>query len=86
MAKISISLDEHDVQWLQRRARSAHRGNLSAAVAEGIRLARHQEAMGALLDSLGAPTLTASEIQALGRELDGEAKPTRRGPRGGRAA
>jgi hypothetical protein len=31
--------------------------NLSAAVAEGTRLVRHPEAVGALLDELGAPRL-----------------------------
>ena len=71
MAKVSISIDEADLRWLKRRAKRVHGGNLSAAVAEGTRLVRHHEAMGALLDGLGAPLLTGVEIETLSAELDG---------------
>jgi hypothetical protein len=77
MSKISISVGDVDLRWLKRRARRLHGGNLSAAIAEGTRLLRHQEALGALLDHLGAPPLTASERQLLNAELEGK-KPRRR--------
>jgi hypothetical protein len=84
MAKVSISIDDADLRWLKRRAQRLHGGNLSAAVAEGTRLVRHNEALGALLDHLGAPELSPVELDALSAELDGRpavARPTR-----GRAA
>ncbi len=71
MAKISISIEDEDLRWLRRRARRAHGGNLSAAVAEGMHLIQHREALGALLDRLDAPQLSADEVSALGAELDG---------------
>lgn len=83
MAKVSISIDDADLQWLKRRARRLYGGNLSAAVAEGTRLARHREALGALLDELRAPVLSDTEVEALVAELDG---PMRKGKRRRRAA
>ncbi len=71
MAKVSISIDEGDLRWLKRRARRLYGGNLSAAVAEGTRLARHREALGALLDELKAPELSPKDLDALTAELDG---------------
>src|SRR5262249_12046245 len=81
VAKTSISIDDADLRWLRQRARRLHAGNLSAAVSEGIRLLRHKEAMGALLDRLGAPELSAAELGAAWAELDGRApsRPKRRG-------
>ena len=76
MAKLSISIDDADLRWLKRRAKRIHGGNLSAAVAEGTRLVRHHEAMVALLDGLGAPTLTRAEVLVLSDELEG--RPPRR--------
>src|SRR5690606_2690693 len=77
MAKVSISIDDADLAWLKERAARLHGGNLSAALAEGTRLLRHQEALVMLLDDLGAPELSASELEALSSELDGRA-PARR--------
>jgi hypothetical protein len=71
MAKVSISIDDADLKWLKRRARRIHGGNLSAAVAEGTRLVRHNETLGALLDKLGAPELSPEESAKLTAELDG---------------
>lgn len=71
MAKVSISIDDADLAWLKRRARRLHGGNLSAAVAEGTRLVRHNEALGELLDELGAPELTPSELEAITAEIEG---------------
>jgi hypothetical protein len=80
MAKVSISIDDADLKWLKRRARRIHGGNLSAAVAEGTRLVRHNEALGALLDKLGAPELSPDERAKLTEELDGRL-PARTRPR-----
>ena len=80
MAKVSISIDDADLKWLKRRARRIHGGNLSAAVAEGTRLVRHNEALGELLDKLGAPELSPEERAKLTEELDGRL-PARTRPR-----
>ena len=77
MAKVSISIDDADLRWLRLRARRLHGGNLSAAVAEGTRLIRHNEALGTLLDELGAPELSPAETEALSAELDGRPTPAR---------
>ena len=58
MAKLSISIDDADLRWVKQRARRLHGGNLSAAIAEGTRILRHNEALGAMLDKLGAPELS----------------------------
>jgi hypothetical protein len=78
VAKVSISIDEADLRWLKKRAKLVHGGNLSAAVAEGTRLVRHREALGALLDELDAPTLSASELEAVAAELTGRPRAPRR--------
>jgi hypothetical protein len=82
VAKVSISIDDADLRWLKKRAKRLHGGNLSAAVAEGTRLVRHREALGALLDELGAPQLSSEEIDRAAAELHGEqvtaARPRRR--------
>lgn len=80
MAKVSISVDDADLAWLKERAARLHGGNLSAALAEGTRLLRHQEALTALLDDLGAPTLSPAELEALSGELDGRGPSRRAAP------
>ena len=85
MAKTSISIDDEDLAWLRRRARRAHGGNLSAAIAEATRLLRHHEALGELLDRVGAPMLTEGELRSLAAELDAPPR-ARRAKRRGRAA
>lgn len=81
MAKISVSIAKDDVAVLRRRAKSRHRGNLSAAVAEATDLLRHLDAMQRLLDRLGAPHLSPAELEAVDAELLGAAprvRPARR--------
>lgn len=85
MAKASISIDDADLEWLKRRAKRLHGGNLSAAVSEGTRLLRHLDRMRSLLDHLGVPELTDAQRAVLDRELDGEA-PAARPKRRARAA
>jgi hypothetical protein len=71
MAKVSISIEDADLRWLKKRAKRLHGGNLSAAVAEGTRLVRHREALGTLLDELGAPQLSSEELDRAAAELEG---------------
>ena len=84
MAKVSISIDDADLRWLRRRAKRVHGGNLSAAVAEGTRLVRHREALGDLLDELGAPHLSAEEVDSVASELMGVEAQRRRKRSAGR--
>src|SRR5439155_25994972 len=51
--KVSISIDRGDLLVLKRRARRLHAGNLSAAVAEGVRRLREEEGRDALVAWLG---------------------------------
>jgi hypothetical protein len=78
MAKTSISVDDADLAWLKRRAKRLHGGNLSAAMAEATQLLRHLDAMSSLLDLLGAPKLSASELADVAAELDAPAPPVKR--------
>jgi hypothetical protein len=78
MAKLGISIADEDLRWLERRAKRLHGGNLSAAVAEQTRLARHHEALGVMLDRLGAPKLSGSESDASIAEIDGREKKAKR--------
>ena len=71
MAKVSVSLDAMDLEWLRDRARRLHDGNLSGAVAEAVHLARQHEALGAMLDALGAPVLSPEEVDEVMAELEG---------------
>jgi hypothetical protein len=75
MAKLSISIEDADLRWLKQRARRLHGGNLSRAIAEGTRILRHNEALGTLLDDLGAPVLSGSELAAVVAELTGTVAP-----------
>jgi hypothetical protein len=52
--KISISLDARDVAALRRRAGKLYEGNLSAAIAEGVRRVREEEGREGLVRWLGA--------------------------------
>lgn len=78
MAKLSISIPDDDLRWLRRRARRLHGGNVSAAISEQTRLARHHEALGAMLDGMGVPTLSERESDALVAEIDGRRAPSAR--------
>ena len=51
--KVSISIERSDLSTLRKRARRLHGGNLSAAVAEGIRRIREEEGREALVTWLG---------------------------------
>lgn len=51
--KVSISIDEADLALLKKRADKAFDGNVSAAVAESIAIARELQGRRALADWLG---------------------------------
>lgn len=74
--KISVSLDRADLLALRRRARRLHGGNLSAAVAEGVRRVREEEGREALAAWLGAAGhATVAEREALRSEWRGDLGP-----------
>ena len=66
--KVSISVSRADLAVLRRRARQAHRGNLSAAFSEAARLIRQRAARTRLIDMLGGPTLTAGAARSIDAE------------------
>jgi hypothetical protein len=76
--KISVSLDRSDLHALRRRAKKLYEGNLSAAIAEGVRRIREEEGREALVAWLGdAAEVTAEEREAIVAEWRGE-PPVRR--------
>jgi hypothetical protein len=67
--KLSVSLDRADVIFLRRRAARLHGGNLSAALAEGVRRIHEEEGREALSAWLGeAGRATPSERHAIRAE------------------
>jgi hypothetical protein len=66
--RITVTLDERDVSWLRRRAKAAHRGELSAAVQEVARALRKRDALAAFLQQEGVPTLSGDELDAIQSE------------------
>jgi hypothetical protein len=67
--KVSVSLDHADLALLRKRARRLHGGNLSAALADGIRRLREEEGREALVAWLGeAATTTEAEREAIHAE------------------
>jgi hypothetical protein len=81
--KISISIDRLDLEALRRRAKQLYDGNLSAAVAEGARRIREQEAREALVAWLGpASEATPEEREAIRAEWRGTDRPARGRRRG----
>jgi hypothetical protein len=77
--KLSVSLDRSDVTMLRKRAQRLYGGNLSAAVAEGVRRIREEAGREALVIWLGDAALATPEQQeAIRAEWRGESRPTRR--------
>ena len=76
--KISISIDVADLAVLRRRARKLYRGNLSAAVGEGVLHIREQEGREGLARWLGkAGEATEAERAQLRAERQGAVAPPR---------
>ena len=59
--KISVSIEQEDVLLLRKRADHLYDGNLSAAIAEGVRRLREELGREALVDWLGAEGSTTAE-------------------------
>lgn len=79
--KVSITVAADDLKLLRARAKRLHDGNLSAAVADGVRWLREEEATHRLLDRLHAPPLADARYEEILAEWRSEAKPRRRGTR-----
>lgn len=77
---LSISLSPEPLKVLRRRAKVAHRGNLSAAIAEAAELLRRDVAMGELVVELEKKhgPLTDDTRARIDAELRGDAPPGRR--------
>jgi hypothetical protein len=84
--KVSVSLDREDLAALQRHAKEAHDGNLSAAFAEAARWIRQREARGRLIDKLGGASLTPESAAAIDAEQAGGPRYEPKRSRGKRAA
>ena len=79
--KLSVSLDRTELQLLRRRARRLHGGNLSAAIAEGVRRLREEEGREALVAWLGEAAATTAEArQAIRAEWSPRRTARRRHP------
>ena len=64
--KVSISLDRSDLKLLRTRARRLYGGNLSAAIADGVRRIREEEGRRALVAWLGeAADASPAELEAV---------------------
>ena len=79
--KVSITVAADDLKLLRARAKRLHDGNLSAAVADGVRWLREEEATVRLLERLGAPPLAADRYREILAEWSTEAKPPKKGAR-----
>ena len=79
--KVSISLERAHLAVLQRRAKEAHDGNLSAAIAELTENERIRQARVRVIELLGLPPSTEAGLAAIAAELDAApqvaARPTR---------
>ncbi len=70
--KVSVTVTAEDLKLLRARAKRLHRGNLSAAVADGVSRLREEEATHRLLKRLGAPPLTDARYAEIVGEWQGE--------------
>jgi len=73
--KVSVTVTAEDLKLLRARAKRLHRGNLSAAVADGVSRLREEEATHRLLQRLDAPPLSDARYEEIVREWRGEAPP-----------
>src|SRR5260221_7721207 len=80
--KLSISIDQHDLALLKKRAKRVSGGNISAAITEMIQIAREWEGREALAAWLGEGKDEPSEstIAAVRAEGTGSPRPARKRP------
>ncbi len=76
--KVSVTVTIEDLKLLRARAKRLHRGNLSAAVADGVSRLREEEATHRLLERLGAAPLSDARYAEIVGEWRGEPPPARR--------
>lgn len=67
--KVSVSLDEADLQWLRDQAEQRGK-SLSAVLTEAVRQARRERALDEVLTWLDAPKLTLEQLEEYRREWD----------------
>lgn len=77
--KISISLDRDDVAWAKKTAKK-RKLSVSAVVAEALAQQRQAETRAHLLSELGDADISAADVEAMRRELQGIGKDARRNP------
>lgn len=63
--KVSVTVTAEDLKLLRARAKRLHRGNLSAAVADGVSRLREEEATHRLLLRLDAPPLSDARYEEI---------------------
>jgi hypothetical protein len=70
--KLSVTLSHEEVEWAREQAR-LRKMSFSAVVSEALRQARQFQARKEYLEWAleGQPPLTAAELEAAGRELEG---------------
>ena len=65
--RVSVSIDEKDLKWLQRQAKRG-RKSLSSVLTESVQQARREQALDAVLRWLDAPKLTLEKLGELRRQ------------------
>lgn len=68
-AKISISVSAEDLKVLQKEAKRAHAGNVSAVIHELLAALRRREAAERVSKKLGGDKVTEAEKQAIREEI-----------------
>lgn len=72
--KVSVTVTADDLKLLRARAKRLYRGNLSAAVADGVSRLREEEATHRLLQRLAAPPLSDARYAEILAEWGGQAQ------------
>lgn len=81
--KISVSVSADDLAVLTARAKRFHRGNVSAVVHDLVETLRREEALDALVQTLGADAVTDDELRAVEAEIREARTPSERPRRKG---
>ena len=76
--KISVSITEDDLRVLVARAKSLHRGNVSAALHDMVETLRREQALDQLLGGLGGDRVTDRQVENMRNEIATAALPRAR--------